>query len=463
MSNFSALNAAVTGLHAHRQRIDVIGENIANINTPGYHRQLTDLTPVRNGRAGLFSGPGGEHGGVDASVRRRWDSLLESNVNRQQSRASSLGAQAAAMENLEGELGALGGGLAAKLQELWDGFDDLANNPDDPAVRNVVLGNASAVAAALNRDGTAIDDARRNAAANAEILVGRINELASSIAELDTAVLTGSAGGSVPSGVLDQRDRLITELSSLVNIDVVYQENGQAHLSIDGHNLVSNGQSKDLQLTTSPDAALGTLGYDRISLATPAGRALNPTGGMLHGALQLANDVIPEQRAALDEVAASIVTTVNALHQAGTGLDGSTGNSLFDPAGVTATSFALSADVAGQPDRLAASDGSGALDNSVALAIAALGTDPTGPSSVQADFIANLGNRVKTLSDRSETASLGAQYAQNANQSQVGVNLDEELADLVIAQRAYEASSRMISAVDEMLDVLINRTGLVGR
>ena len=463
MTGFSALNAAITGLNAHRQRIDVISENIANIGTPGYHRQLTDLTPVGNGRAGLFSGPAGQHGGVDASVRRRWDSLLESNVNRQQSKASSLGAQAAAMANLEGELGALGGGLAAKLQALWDGFDDLANNPDDTAVRNVVLGSASAVAAALNRDGQSIDAARNNAASNAETLVGRINELASAIAELDTSVLAGAAGGNPPSGVLDQRDRLITELSGLINIDVVYQQNGQAHLSVDGHNLVSNGQSQDVQFTTSADPALGALGYERVSLATPSGRVLNPTGGMLHGALQLTNDVIPEQRIALDEVAASIVTTVNALHEAGTGLDGSTGNSLFDPAGITAGSFAVSADVAGQPDRLAASDGSGLLDNSVALALAALGTDPNGPSSVQADFIANLGNRVKTLSDRSETASLGAQYAQNVNQSQVGVNLDEELADLVTAQRAYEASSRMISAVDEMLDVLINRTGLVGR
>ncbi len=463
MSDFSALNAAVTGLQSHRKRIDVISENIANINTPGYHRQVTNLTSIATGRQGLFSGRPGEHGGVEARVIRRFDNLLDSRAKREQSRAGSLQAQATAMTQLEDRIGPLSEGLAGRLQQLWNAFDDVANDPGDLAVRSVAIGSATAVAEELNHEAAIIDEAHRDATSAAQYTVDRINELSANIAELDRNIIAGSSTQQEPHGLIDLRDRLASELSAFVDIQVTYRPHGELTISVNGHNLVADGRAQRIELAPTPDASLAPLGYDRLEVTNPSGRVLNITGGSLHGTLAVANDLVPEQHRALDGIATSLLTSVNAAHQAGSGLDGSTGNSLFDPAGTTAGTFAVSADVLGNPQKIAASDGSGALDNSVALSLASLGTDQNGPSAVHADMLAVLGNRVRSLTDRADAAEAGSARAEAAHQAAVGVSLDEELADLVTAQRAYEASARMVNAIDEMLDTLVNRTGLVGR
>lgn len=464
MSDFSGLTSAISGLNAHRKRIDVISQNIANVETPGYRRQVTELNPMGSGRSGIFTGPAGSQGGVEASVSRRWDQILDTNAKNERSRSSSLEVQADALTDLEANIGSFSsGGLAGRLQELFNGFDDLANNPKDLAVRNVVLGNADAVASAINLEADIIDHAHQSAIDRVTVHVDQLNSLAEGIAQLDTDITAGVASGDNPNGLIDARDRMTTELAGLSNISISYETDGQVRIGLNGHNLVSDGQFRPIQLVTSADPALTPLGYQRYEVHGDNGRALDLRGGAIHGTLVTANELIPEQRRALDTVANDLAASVNALHAAGTGLDGSTGNNLFDPTSTTAKTFAVSADVIGEPLKLAASDGTGALNNSVASAIADLGTDPTGPAAEHAEMLAGLGNRVRLLTNSAETAALASGRADEALQSEVGVSLDEELADLVAAQRAYEASARMISTIDGMLDTLINRTGLVGR
>ncbi|MDH3679558.1 MAG: flagellar hook-associated protein FlgK [Acidimicrobiia bacterium] len=463
MSDFSALNTAFTGLQAHRKRIDVIGENIANAETPGYHRQVAHLNAIDTYRPGVFAGRRDRHSGVTAEVRRRWDELLDTNAKQERSRSASFEIQATALSSLEADLGPVGEGLSARLQELWNSFDDVANNPDDLGVRNVVIGNADAVASALRAGSQTIDGTRTGALERLEAKVTRINELSARIAELDHTVVTGGATGHATTGVRDERDRLTAELAELIGGQISYNQNGQLRYSVDGHNLVSDGIPGTVSVAMTPDTALAALGYQRVSIVATSGRTLRLTGGAVHGGLQIVNELIPAQLTALNNVAAATVNTVNALHQAGAGLDGGTGRSLFDTSGVAAVDVAVSTDVVGQPEKLAASDGSALLDNSVARAIADLAEDTAGPSGTHAQFVADLGIEVDKLNGRADASRLASDHAEEARQSAVGVSLDEELADLVSAQRAYEASSRMISAVDEMLDVLINRTGLVGR
>lgn len=464
MTEFSGLSTALSGLNAHRKRIDIISQNISNIDTPGYHRQVTELRSTHAGRAGLFSGRPGDQGGVDTTVVRRWDQILDNNARNERSRATSLEQQADALSGLEDTIGSFGdGGLAGRLQKMFNSFDDLANDPKDLAVRNVVLGNAEAVASAINLDAAAIDDARADSVERAAKFVDDLNSFASSIAELDRNIIAGVATGDDPNGLIDERDRLATKLAGLADVQVHYETDGQIRMSLNGHDLVSDGQWRPISFASAPDPALAPLNYERYSVQSDSGRTLELRGGAIHGALTAANELIPDQLVALNDVAASIASSVNALHSTGTSLDATTGHNLFDPAGTTARTLAVSADVAGQPRRLGASDGSGLLDNTVALQLAELGTDPAGPSAQHADVLTGLGNRVRLLSASADTAALASGRADDALQAEVGVSLDEELADLVSAQRAYEASARMISAIDGMLDTLINRTGLVGR
>ena len=191
MTNFAGLNTSITGLNAHRKRIDIISENIANVETPGYHRQVAELESLRSGRSGLFTGPAGQHSGVEVEITRRWDQILDSNAKRERSRSASLETQSAAMATLEADIGSLSGeGLAGKLQALFNGFDDLANDPSDLAVRNVVLGNGEAVASTLNLESASIDNAYQSATERLEVYAGQVNSLAERIAQLDTDIET---------------------------------------------------------------------------------------------------------------------------------------------------------------------------------------------------------------------------------------------------------------------------------
>lgn len=466
MSDFSALSTATSGLFAHRARIDAIGENLANVDTPGYHRQLTTLTAIDTRYPGVFSGPDGQHGGVSASRGRSWDQILEVTTNQQRSVAAGLAAEAGGLQALEAELNSIGSGdgLGDRLQALWNSFDELANDPADPAIRQLVLGSADAVVAGLRDHASVIDRLRANEVSELELQVGRVNELVDAIAAADTTIAAGVSAGTPPNGLLDTRDSMIAELSSLVSVQVSYDGDGQSRISLNGQSLVADGQSRNLAMTQTADASLAALGYNRVELSVGgSGAPIEPAGGAIAGGLTVANDLLPAEHGGLDTIAAALVSTVNALHSSGEGLDGSTGSNLFDPAGVTASTVAISSDVAGQPDKLAASDGTGLLDNSIARALAELGQDPAGASVAHAEWVGDLGVRVSALSGRAEVSQLALAGAENRLISATGVNQDEELADLVSAQRAYQASSRMVSAVDEMLDVLINRTGLVGR
>jgi flagellar hook-associated protein 1 FlgK len=188
--------------------------------------------------------------------------------------------------------------------------------------------------------------------------------------------------------------------------------------------------------------------------------------GQLGGVLSGANSLVPQALADLDGVAATLVATVNGLHQSGQGLDTLLDLNLdfFDPTGTRASTISLSVDVAGQPSRIAAAAlGAGPLDASMAQQLAALATSPTGADAAYQTMIGRLAVESQAADRRDRVQDLVVRQVDDARISVSGVNLDEELTAMVQEQRAYEAAARMITTVDEMLDVLINRTGLVGR
>ena len=191
-----------------------------------------------------------------------------------------------------------------------------------------------------------------------------------------------------------------------------------------------------------------------------------PTGGEAAGLLTVANSRrSPTPSASLDAVAARAWSAeVNTIHAAGQDLDGDTGWNFFDPAGTTAASISLSADVVGQPRRIAAGQvGAGAWDAGVAQQLAGLRELDGGPDDAYAELVGSLGVKVGSTRARATAQSSVLQRVDEARLAARGVNIDEEMIDLVSAQRAYEASARVVNAVDEMLDVLVNRLGLVGR
>jgi flagellar hook-associated protein 1 len=197
------------------------------------------------------------------------------------------------------------------------------------------------------------------------------------------------------------------------------------------------------------------------------GQPVGPSSGQAAALAATINTIVPNYTTALDGVASKLVGAVNALHVTGYDQNGATGNDFFDPAGVTAATITLSTDVAGQPANIAAGAPGpplpGALDGEQARAIANLAEAATGPDSSYHAMIASLAVETGAASRRADLQGQVADTAREQADSFGAVSLDEEMANLTAAQRAFEASGRVLTAVDDMLAFLIERTGLVGR
>jgi flagellar hook-associated protein 1 len=292
-----------------------------------------------------------------------------------------------------------------------------------------------------------------------------VNAIAQQIAELNTAI-TGSANAA--NDLSDQRDTLIRQLSELTGADPRPQGSGTVDVYIGGRAVVSGN------FVFAVDGSGGQLRWadDGTNVVAPPSKAASLAATI--------NDVVPRYQALLDGVAAQLVTQINTLHGAGYDPTGATGLDFFDPAGVTARSIALSSDVAGQPGKIAAGapvlpgpTAPGPLDGEQARAIAAIAGSPTGPGATYRSSgpgAVGPGNTGATY--RSLVSTLGVEAraavrrdaiqgtvtaAAEATASEVGgVSLDEEMANLVAAQRAYEASARVLTTIDELLGTLIN-------
>ncbi len=465
MSNFAGLSTGYTALVAHRRRIDVISENIANIDTPGYHRQTVQLESLAAPKSiGFWAGKRDTGGGVDVrSISRAGSSLLEDNARRAISVADQMSTEEDVMLQIEDAVSGLSDqGIRAEFDALWNAFDDLASLPEDLGVRRVTLERAEAVGRSLRSAAKSLNTLHLTQMATAEVQVSRINELANSIAALDRQIIGGAASGAAPNGLIDQRDLMVGEMASLIDVSAVPESDGQISITIDGFLVVGDGRSRPVRYESQPAPLGDATGLSVSSLVGGDGRVLTPSGGSLGGLIGAANTLIRHERQALDDLAVFTANTVNAIHSSGVALDGTTGHDLFEVT-TGAIDIRISADLEGHPERLAAAEvGAGVLDETNARALADLSEDPDGPSARVGHLIDTLSVRVSAAVARSAAAEKSADQATGLAEASGGVSLDQELTDLITAQRSYEAAARLITAADQMLQTLMT-TGLVGR
>lgn len=467
MTNISALQSALSGLLAQRQRLDVIGHNVANVSTPGYSRQSADLVSGGGGPApALFSGSLLTGDGVDVvGISRYRDEFLETRALGERGATAQVSIQSRYLERLElVHTEPSDNGLAATLDTLWSSFDDLANHPGEIPQRTAVLEQAEATIDQFRFMDDQIRTLRQTAVGEAEALVTQVNDLATEVAALNDSLRPLLLSGASPNDLLDQRDLALGKLSELVGARVQNRDDGSVDVYVGGRSLVSGSRTVELQSETVVDPALADVNVKRLAFRLDGGGEVFPTGGQAAGLVEMANTAIPDAIRGLDRVVDSFVTSVNSLHTTGQDLDGATGWNFFDPTGTTAASIAMSADVVDQPRRVAiATVGAGQLDVAVGQQIAALRDEVGGPDDVYSELVGGLGVKVGSARSRAAAQESVMQRVDEARLAARSVNIDEEMIDLVAAQRAYEASARMINAVDEMLDILVNRLGLVGR
>jgi flagellar hook-associated protein 1 FlgK len=473
MSTFGGLSTAYTGLTAARAGIDTVGQNIANVNTEGYTRQRVS-TSANPALAGI--GPldtlfrGGAGVSVD-TIARLGNALLDTRVRATASSSGYADVASSTMDAIETSMHEPGDtGLAATLHNFWAAWQNVANNPAQPAAANVLIESAGTLASRIGQGYSEATDKWSSVRSQADGIVTQVNALATQVAALNDQVRQVAAAGGSPNELIDKRAVLTTKLATLAGATVIDRADGSSDVLVGGNPLVSGSTARSLVVTGANRLADANASPVTIEWSHRPGESAAVSGGQLAAVVAAlspgtatSGGNIVSAAEAYNALATQLASTVNAVHATGATSSGATGLAFFSfdaskPAalGLTVVPTDASTIAAGIP-------GAGGGSGGIADAIAALGDSATGPDAAWSAFVVRVGVDTRRATDQAGTATTAAASAQSLKLSETGVDMDEETTQLLTYQHAYQGAARVMTAIDQMLDTLINRTGLVGR
>ncbi len=447
---YLSLSMAARSLEAQRAGLDAAGQNIANLNTPGYSRRMLQLAEVTYGA-----------GGVEVlGTRALRDAVLDARMRAAIPAESRERAVLGSLSLVETSIGAPGQGLDARLSAFFDAWSALSADPTSPPTRDAVVLQGRQLATAFNDLSNQLSSSARLADTGIRGAIDEVNSLSAKIASLNDQIAT--AGGGNVEALRDQQNLAIEQLSALTQVSVQTRKEGGVDVTIpSGRALVIGGSAYQVEVGT------GANGYATLTLNHQDVTGEFTTGRI--GGLGYARDTaIPGYLARLDDLAYQVAQQVNTLHQTGTDLDGNPGVAFFTPpAGVggAARLLAMNPAVVANSNRVAASQSGAPGDNGIARSMAAL-RDALTSSGGTATFTQAFSQLAYAVGADVDTARAQQQSTQ-ATATEVGklrdqvsgVSLDEEAASMLKFQRAYEANAKYFTVVDSALQTLMSLVG----
>ena len=326
------LNTAVSGLLAFQQELDTTSNNISNANTPGYSRETTDLVSVPGPYVGQLSiGDGVQV----SSVQRVYDQTVASQVVSATSaynQLNSFSTQAAQVDNL---LGSTSNGLSSQLQSLVSALQTVANSPTSAASRQAFLSQAQSLVSSLQNDDNSLQSLDSQANTQLTSDASEVTSLAQSIATLNKQIMADTSQSSqAPNSLLDQRDQLINQLATYVNVTTTQQSDGSVNVYVGTGQALVTGTAA-ASLTTIPNAYDPS--QDDLGLSSPAGPidvTQQISGGTLGGTLQFRSQMLDPARNSLGQIAVVLSNATNAQNEAGLDQSGNLGGAIFAVGGV---------------------------------------------------------------------------------------------------------------------------------
>lgn len=463
---FSGINLALQALMSHQATLHIVEQNVANVNTRGYHRQEAVLSagypyPRAGFMRGLIDGQYGRGVFVDR-IKRFNVEFFNNRYRGEVSSASGWNIRGNVLSQVEATMAENSdAGLISELDAFWEGWGALSGDPANLALRADLHSRAQSLTGAINRRAEQLMAIREDQNLSIQGRVGEINQVAERVAQLNSEITSAIGVGYQPNDLLDERDRLLDRLSELSGAVSSVQDNGEVLVSIGGHALVVGQENFELQTEADPSNS----GLFRV--VWEDGQDLRATSGELEGLLGARDGEIVDQLTGLDELAQSLITRVNTLHSGGVGLNNSTGLDFFT--GTDALSLRLASSLDDLENIAAAAGPDSPGDGSVALQIANIQSEllMNGGTATVNDFYTNqitsLGLSLQTANDKAAARGIVASALAQQREAVVGVSLDEEAVNLAKAQKAYEAAARVMTTVDQMIDTVINGMGVVGR
>lgn len=489
-------NTASTSLAAQRTAIDVTGQNIANVNTPGYSRQRVLM---ENGPATTHNGFPLGNGVYVASVQRIYDSVILKQLADGNSSLGNSESKMRSLQQLEPYLNEIAGNsLGDAMQKLSDSWQSLSANPTGVAERQAVLGRATIVVDTFHQ----LNDGMRNVQTFTNDSIAAtatgITSAAKDIASLNDQIKQTEIAGANPNEMRDNRDYLIQELSKKVALSATTETDGTITLRLmGGETLVSGAQYANLYgnpvATTDPNLPNPSFNLMITAVGQPPPATVpatdtnvtatiggtNNSKGEIGGMLFIRDTAMPEYLAKLDETAYNLAYQTNTQHAAGWNLNNATGVQFFTPATATAPP-SLPADYKGYSatnggiamaisttNEIAAADVNpaigGTTNNKNAILMAQLasksvmfaGGVQTTVKSYYSSIVSSIGVDVQGTSNLTTQNESFIKQLSNLRESFSGVSLDEELTNLIKYQKAFEGASKIISTASQMMDTVL--------
>lgn len=453
MSLGSSLFIAVQALLTEKGALAVTSNNISNVNTPGYTREVPNLEETPPVRLGNLSYGTGVNLASIASVR---DNILQLRLNQETQNQGRLDTFTNGLNQIQTVFNEpAGAGLQSLLSNFFNSFQTLASDPTNSGARQAVIGAAQSLAAGFKQTATTLIEQQQNADQGVVQTVQRINSLTAQIARLNGEIASAAGGGQNTNSFQDQRAQLITQLSGLIDVQTVTANGNALTLTTNGGTLLVVGnQNFDLQSAADP-----TTNFQHVFAQ---GKDITATiqGGALAGDIQLRDQEIPSIATSLDTLAFNVANSVNTQNAAGFDLNGNPGGNIFTPPS-GATGAALNMAVAITDPNLIAASADGTPGNNVnATALANLQSQNVvsgqSPIPYYAGIVAQIGNSGATASSQLAGENLLIQQLGDQINAVSGVSLDEEGANLILYQNAYMAASKLATVINGLFQTTIN-------
>jgi len=468
----TAFEVGRKGLRAQLFALNVTGNNIANVNTPGYSRRAVNMetAPPLTTTDGIF----GQGVNVDG-VRRFRDNLVDRQVRIAHQEVGNQAVKERVLRQIETIYNEPADkGLRGLLSQFFDNFQELANDPENVTTRHNVREQAKVLIDAFHRIDNQLTILSRDIEFELQRKVADINEYAAAIADLNIKIATAESMGASANDFRDERDIMLDELSK--NIDVVTSEssNGMVNVVAGGRSLVFGPEYTGFDILT--ENVNGELHSYLVGEGDNV--KFNISNGEIKGLLDSRNDIIPRYREYIDTLANSIITQVNRIHVVGAGLQGSLDEVPYNNyffSGSNAENITLDGAIEQDVNNIAAAhrdittDEQGRVtvtanpgNNEIALQIAELKRALVLQNSTQSipDYLNSIIGNLGVETEQAIGTGLNQQKLvnefQNIRDATSGVSLDEEFADLIKFQRGYQASARFVNAIDEVFETLIN-------
>lgn len=481
-STFFGLNIGIKALQAQQRALDVTNHNIANANTQGYSRQdviMHTSVPVKT-REGYIGT------GVDVrEIRRVRDQFIDTQIRTENKVLGEWETKSDILSKIEMIINEpTDNSLSSVMDQYWESWQQLSKNPESAAARGVVVQSGVNLTDTFAQVDRMLSELQADINSGISSTVSEINSLGRQIADLNEQIVKAELDGAKANDLRDKRDLLVEQLSVLLPLDAVEDQYGAVTITAGGATLVSSAYVGSMVFADEgADPTQAKLEWVNKYTNDAIG-AVNVTGGKLKGYLDMRDQEIAGIRQELSQLAARIAGEVNSVHSSGSGLNNTTGLEpgldFFvpkDPAKpFSACNIAVNQAIINDLNRIAASKAFPVIegDNSNALAIAQLKNkltmNPTSLNDYRATFddyyssiVADLGIDAREAERMSDNQNLLIEQLLNRRESVSGVSLDEEMANMIKYQHSYTAAARIINTMDEMLDLIVNRLGLVGR